>query len=393
MRLVSQKTQDAADTNDNARLAQREDRPGGAEREGERRDRGRFGPGGFGRGFRGRFGGQRPTNFYQFVVLCIDRNTGKTVWQRTAREVVPHEGHHQTGSFASASPVTDGKLLYASFGSRGVYCYDLAGNPQWDKNLGEMQIRMSFGEGSSPALWGDSLVVNWDHEGDSFIVALDARTGDEKWRVPRDESSTWATPLIVESDGRTQVVTTGSNRVRSYDLSNGDLIWECGGLGSNPIACPVVYEGLAIAMSGHHDPAGVAVPLSARGDVTDTDEIAWQIQGSTPYVSSPLLYDDTLYFVKSRNAIFSSANAKTGEPMVDQERLPEMDSIYSSPVGADGRIYLSSREGTTHVLKHGPEFEILATNVLDEPIDASPAIVGKELILRSEGHLFCIAEE
>jgi outer membrane protein assembly factor BamB len=174
---------------------------GDRDRENRPRERGRGGPGrrgGFGRGlgFGGsRFGAEAPTNFHEFVVMCIDRNTGETIWQRTAREVVPHEGHHQTGTFASASPITDGKYLYASFGSRGVYCYDMQGNPQWEKDLGQMQIRMSFGEGSSPALLGNTLVLNWDHEGESFIVALDARTGDEKWRMPRDESSTWATPV------------------------------------------------------------------------------------------------------------------------------------------------------------------------------------------------------
>jgi outer membrane protein assembly factor BamB len=256
-----------------------------------------------------------------------------------------------------------------------------------------MRTRFSFGEGSSPALHGDTLVVNWDHEGDDFIVALDARTGDEKWRVARDEPSTWATPLIVEGAGRVQVVTSGSNRVRSYDLGSGELIWECGGLGSNPIASPVAIGELAIAMSGHDDPAAIAVPLSAKGDVTDSDEIAWKIEGSTSYVSSPLLYDDTLYFTKSRNAILSAVNAKTGESIIDQKRLPDIDTLYASPVGADGRIYFSSREGATVVIEHGGELEILATNQLDEAIDASPAIVGKDLILRGETHLFCITEQ
>jgi outer membrane protein assembly factor BamB len=324
--------------------------------------------------------------------LCIDRQTGQTIWQRTAREAVPHEGHHQTGSFASASPVTDGQFVYAFFGSRGIYCYDLAGNLQWAKDLGDMHTRMSFGEGSSPALFGDTLVVQWDHEGDDFIIALDARTGNEKWRKLRDEPSTWGTPLIAEGAGRTQVITSGSNRVRSYDLASGELIWECGGLGSNPIATPVVFENLAIAMSGHHDPAGVAVPLSAKGDVTGSDDVAWQVTGITPYVSTPVLYDETLYFVKSRNAILSSVNAKTGETMINQKRLPDMDSVYASPVAARGRIYLASREGTTAVIEHGPTLEILAVNGLDETIDASPAIVGNELIIRGENHLYCIAE-
>jgi outer membrane protein assembly factor BamB len=385
-------------------LAQREDRAeeserdresardgqGDRPRDGDRRGRGGFGRGGFGRGG---FGGQKPTNFHEFVVLCIDRNTGKTIWQRTASEAIPHEGHHQTGSFASASPITDGKQLYVSFGSRGLYCFDLDGNPQWDKDLGDMSMRMGFGEGSSPALFGDTLVLSWDHEDGSFIVALDTKTGNEKWRKPREEVSTWATPLIVSDGERTQVIASGEKRVRSYDLKNGDLIWECGGLGSNPIACPVVFEGLAIAMSGHRDPAGIAVPLDARGDVTDSDKIAWRIE-NTPYIASPVLYDGLLYFTKGREAILSSVEAKTGKVVIDQERLQDLSTLYSSPVAAAGRIYISSREGNTVVLKHGREFEVLATNKLDEQaIDATPAIVGNELILRGQSHLYCITEQ
>jgi outer membrane protein assembly factor BamB len=228
---------------------------------------------------------------------------------------------------------------------------------------------------------------------DDFIVALDARNGDEKWRQPRDEPSTWGTPLIVDAGGRKQVITNGSNRVRSYDLETGELIWECGGLGSNPIATPVVFEDLAIAMSGHHDPAGIAVPLSATGDVTGSEKVAWHVEEITPYVSTPVLYEKTLYFVKSRNAIVSSIDAKTGKTIINEKRLPDMESIYSSPVAAQGRIYFSSREGTTVVLEHGPTLKVLATNVLDEPIDASPAIVENEIIVRGETHLYCIAEK
>jgi outer membrane protein assembly factor BamB len=283
--------------------------------------------------------------------------------------------------------------VYASFGSRGIYCYDFAGNLQWAKDLGDMQTRMSFGEGSSPALAGDALLVQWDHEGEDFIAALDAGSGEERWRTSREEPSTWATPLVVEAEGRRQVVTSGSNRIRSYDLANGELIWECGGLGSNPIATPVAADGVAIAMSGHHDPAGVAVPLSAKGDVTGTDGVAWKIEGTTPYVSTPVLYDGVLYFVKSRNAILSSVKATTGETIINQKRLPGMETVYASPVAAKGRIYLASREGTTVVFEHGPSLRILATNVLDETIDATPAIVGQELIVRGENHLYCIARK
>jgi outer membrane protein assembly factor BamB len=379
-------------------LAQRnENRRGdGRQREGRGEGRGRGGFGGRGPGGRGggRFGIGPPTNYHQFVVMCIDRNNGETIWQDVAAEVVPHEGHHPTGTFASSSPFTDGTHLYVSFGSRGIFCYDLAGNPKWHKDLGDMRTRNSFGEGSSPTVFDNTLVLIWDHEEDSFIVALDAQTGEEKWRQPRDEVSTWATPLVVEHAGRRQVITSGTNRVRSYDLASGELLWECGGLGTNPIATPVVIDGIAICMTGHQEPAAVAVPLDARGDVTGTDKIAWQLDdGSTPYVASPALYDRVLYFTKNRNAILSSIDARTGRFVINQKRLPDMETVYSSLVAAAGRIYISSREGNTVVVKHSPELEILATNRLEEQaIDATPAIVGNDLILRGESHLYCISE-
>jgi outer membrane protein assembly factor BamB len=392
----------------NQLLAQRdENRRGDAQRgdaqrgDGQRGERGRGqGRGGFGGQGRGGFGGGRggfgitpPTNYHKFVVMCIDRSSGETLWEHTAAEVVPHEGHHDTNTFASGSPYTDGQHVYAFFGSRGLYCYDLNGDLKWEKDLGDMRTRFSFGEGASPTVYGDTLVITWDHEGDSFIVALDARNGNEKWRQPRDEVSTWATPLVVEAAGRTQVITSGDNAIRSYDLANGELLWECGGLGSNPIATPVVNDGVVICMTGHRDPAGIAVPLDARGDVTDSDKIAWRID-NTPYIASPVLYDDLLYFTKGRDAILSSVEAKTGQVVINQKRLPDLSTLYSSPVAAAGRIYICSREGNTIVLKHGREFEVLATNSLDEQtIDATPAIVGNELILRGQTHLYCIAEQ
>ncbi len=394
VRLAALGDSDGDTANTTFALAQNDPPPNESKRDGDRerrgpRGRGPGGPGGFGGG---RFNIEAPANYYKFDVLCIDRKTGNTIWQRTACEVVPHEGHHQTGSFASASPVTDGKYLYASFGSRGIYCYDLDGNLKWKKELGDLHMRMSFGEGASPALFGDTLVQICDQEEGSFVVALNAKTGQEKWRKPREEVSTWGTPLIVEAAGRTQVITSGTNRIRSYDLANGDLIWECGGLGSNPIACPVTVDGLAIAMTGHMDPAGIAVPLDSKGDITDSKRIAWQIKGTTPYVPSPLVVGDTIYFIKSRNAILSSVAAKTGEYIISQQRLPDMSSIYSSPVAAAGRIYICSREGIVNVIKQAEKLDVLATNNLDEVIDASPAIVGKDLIIRTEGYLYCISE-
>ena len=353
---------------------------------------GREGRGGGGDGGGNRWGIVQPTNFHQFVVMCIDRNSGKTLWQKMASEVIPHEGHHPTGSFAPASPVTDGKHLYVSFGSRGIHCYDFDGNRIWQKDLGKMETNHSFGEGSSPALHEDTLVVNWDHEGQSFVTALDTRTGDEKWRKDRDEGTTWATPLIVPYDGGMQVVTSGDNRIRAYDLESGDLVWECGGLGSNAIPSPVAIDDMVICMTGFREYAAFAIPVNSKGDITEADKTRWQLDDGTPYISSPLLYDGLLYITKSRNAILTSVNARTGETVLRQQRLPDMDTLYAAPVAAAGQIYFTSREGVTVVIKHGPTLDILATNQLDDTFDATPAIVGNQIFLRGEKNLYCIAQ-
>jgi outer membrane protein assembly factor BamB len=347
---------------------------------------GRGGGGGFG-------GGEVPTNYYKFDVVCLDRETGKIIWQKTATEAIPHEGHHGTASYASSTPVTDGKNIYVSFGSRGVYSYDMDGNLRWKKDLGIMRTRNQFGEGSSPALHGDTLVVNFDHEGQSFITALDARTGETIWKVDRDEETTWNTPLILEHGGKTQVIVNGMNRARGYDLSNGEIIWECGGQAMGAVPTTVAYGDVAICMTGHRGAALFAIPLSSQGDITDTDKVAWKLDQDTPYVPSPLLYDDHLYFTKSNNGVLSCYKADTGEQVYKATRIPDIDMIYASPVGAAGRIYIAGRNGMTAVIKHGDEFEVLASNQLDEPIDATPALVDNEIIIRGEKSLYCIAED
>jgi len=357
------------------------------EDEGERRGR-------RGGGRRGRWRGDSgPRNIHQFTVLCIDRNTGDIVWQKVAREAVPHEGKHGTNSYASGSPTTDGRRLYVTFGSQGLYCYDLDGNLKWDRDLGDMQTPNSFGEGASPTIYEDTQLVPWDHEGGSRLYALDAATGETKWEAPRDEPTTWVTPVVAEAAGRTQVIINGSNRTRSYDFKNGEQIWECGGQGSNPIPCPVVFEDLVFCMTGHRDPAAVAIPLDSQGDVTDSDKIAWRTEKGTSYVPSPVLYGDRLYFIKGRSQVMSCVNARTGEPLIDQKRLPGLSDIYASPVAADGRVYFTGRDGTTVVIRHADELEVLATNSVGEPVDASPAIVDDELFIRGESHLFCIGKK
>ncbi|MCC9656232.1 outer membrane protein assembly factor BamB family protein [Rhodopirellula halodulae] len=359
----------------------------------DRRGPGRGGRGrGRGRGRGGFGGGAQPTNYYDFMVIAYNRSNGEEVWRTSVTQQVPHEAGHNTNNFASSSPVTDGKRLYMSFGSRGVFCLDLEGKQLWDVNLGQMQTRAQFGEGSSPSIHNDVLVVPWDHEGESFIVALDAQTGEEKWRQSRDEQTTWSTPLITEYDGRTQVITNGSKRVRSYDLMTGELIWECGGQAGNPIPSPVRFEDNVIVMTGFRGYAIYSIPLNSKGDITDSDQITWYEEDAAPYVPSPVLYKGQLYFVKSNNGVLVSRSAKTGELLIDQTRLPDISSVYASPVAAADHIYFTGRDGTTLVLKHGNEFQTVATNELEEEIDASPAIVGDEIFLRGKSHLYCIAK-
>ena len=342
--------------------------------------------GGRGRGM----GSAKPTEVHQFVLMCIDRQTGKTLWQQVAREEVPHEGHHRDHSFASHSPVTDGQHIYAWFGSRGLHCYDMAGKLKWSKDFGRLQTKMTFGEGNAPALHGDVLVINWDHEGDDFVVALDKRTGDELWRQQRDEDTSWGTPLVVEHAGRTEVIISATKKIRSYDLKTGKQIWECGGMTANVIPTPVAGHGMVYVLSGFRGNALLAIKLGRTGDLTGTDAIAWSLRRNTPYVPSPLLYGDKLYFFSGNNGILSCHNALTGESIVESQRIADLEGVYASPVGAGDRVYLLGRNGTAVVIPNSGKYEVLATNVLDEPIDASPAVVGNEIFLRGREHLYCI---
>ena len=334
-----------------------------------------------------------PTNYYQFVVMAFDRATGKLNWQQVAAEQVPHEGHHPSHSYAGGSPTTDGKNLYVSFGSFGTFCYTLDGKPVWKRDFGKLNTRLGWGEAVTPVVHGDSLLLNWDQEeGASALICLDAATGQTRWSTPRDEHTTWTTPLIVPFAGAFQVVMNGTNRIRSYDLSTGKEIWECGGMTVNAIPSPIVSDGIVYCMSGYTGSAAVALPLGLTGDITNNSKELWKHSAGTPYVASPLLFNDKLYFTKVLEPFLTVLDVKTGKPVIDRERLPNVSTFYASPVAAAGRIYLVDRDGTTLVLKDGKKIEVLSVNRLNEPIDASPALVGKQMFLRSEHSLFCIEE-
>jgi outer membrane protein assembly factor BamB len=331
----------------------------------------------------------------RFEVLSLDRKTGKIIWQKTARTAMPHEGYHRAyGSFASNSPVTDGKYVYASFGSRGIYAYDFNGKLIWEKDLGvQMKMRLAFGEGTAPLLFGDRLFVVFDHEGESFMVALDKRNGKELWRVSRNERSSWSTPLAVEHNGRTEIVVSATNRVRSYDPETGKVLWESGGLGANVIPVPVHQNGVVYVMSGYRDPKLMAIKLGRQGDLTGSDAIVWSHTRGLAYTASPVLHEGKLYVVTD-NGMLSAFNATTGETYYAQTRLPKGYNLKASPIGANGKLYLATEDGDVVVVKMGEKFEILSTNTLtDQVFIATPVIAAGELYLRSKTTLFCIAEK
>jgi outer membrane protein assembly factor BamB len=337
----------------------------------------------------------RATGMHKYVVMALHRKDGRVVWEKVAKEEVPHEGAHQEfGTWASPSVVTDGTHVIASFESRGIYAFDMKGTPVWQKDLGDKSMRNQFGEGSTPALHGNTLVVVWDHQGQSFIVALDKRTGEERWRTARDETDSWSTPLVVEANGRAQVVTGATKQVRSYDLETGKLLWFAAGLTPNPIPSPVASDGLVFLTSGFRGNNLKAVRYAeAKDDITNTPAIVWTLDRDTPYVPSPLLYDGILYLLKSNNGILSAFDAKTGKPHYQVTRVEGAPNVFASPVGAAGRIYILAQDGTTVVLKHGPAYEPLGQNKLSDAFNASPALVDGEIYLRGAKSLYCVAEK
>ena len=337
-------------------------------------------------------GGVRPAVPHRYVVVALDRKTGKVIWQRTARESTPHEGSHpDNGTYASSSAITDGQRVYAFFDSEGLYAYDMDGTLLWNKDLGDKKMRNEFGEGCTPVLYGDRIVVVWDPQGPSFIVALDKMTGKELWRTERQEIDSWATPLVVEEGGRAQVITSGMSRLRSYDVETGKLVWEGPGLTMNPIPSPVYGDGVVFATSGFRGNSLKAIRLAdAKGDIGATNAVAWSLNHDTPYVPSPLLYDGILYLLKSNSGLLSAYDAQTGKPHYQLQRLENVPNVFASPVGAGGRIYVPGREGTTIVLRAGSSYEVLAKNTLDDGFDASPALVDHDIYLRGYKYLYAV---
>lgn len=331
---------------------------------------------------------------HAFWVYALDAETGEVVWKHKSRESVPHESHYLDTSYACASPLTDGERLYVHFGSNGTYAYSLDGELLWEVDLGDMTTRRGFGEGSSPALAGEQLIVNWDHEGDSFVVALDRESGEETWRKERPgEVTSWSTPFYVEDDDGGQVIISSTGRSRGYAADDGEELWSLSGMTVNQIPTPLLRDGVAYLSSGYRGNMLQAIALDrAEGELEESPAVLWTYERDTPYVATPLLYDERLYFIKHFRNILTVLNATSGEVLVGPERLQSLRQVYASPVGAAGRVYFFGRDGSAVVLKHGDELEILAENELDDGIDASPALVGDRLYVRGRHSLYCLED-
>jgi outer membrane protein assembly factor BamB len=331
---------------------------------------------------------------HEFSLLSLDKNTGKILWQRKLREEYPADATHEFGSWASNSPVTDGENIYAYFGSRGLYCLDLKGNLKWERDFGKMEKVLSFGEGSSPLLYKDKLILVRDHEGQSEIYVLDKNSGKDVWKQNRDEVSSWSTPFLVEINRQTQIITSATNRIRSYDLETDKIIWEGTGMTRNVIPMPVLKDNILYLTSGFRGSALLAIDLlKAKGNIDNSDAIVWKYDKYTPYTPSPLLMGDLLYFMRGNNGRLSCLNANDGSEYYTIESLEGISDLFTSPIGVKDRIYILGREGLAYVIKHGIKFEVLAKNQLDDNFIASPVIIGDMIYLRGYKNLYCIKEK
>jgi outer membrane protein assembly factor BamB len=327
---------------------------------------------------------------HTYKVLALDAASGKLLWERTAWEGTPYDTRHKKGSFASMTPVTDGQLVYAYFGSEGLYAYDFEGTLAWKASLGGIAT-MGVGVGTSPVLYKDLVILQCDEDNGekSFLAALDKRSGKEVWRVPRKVQVSWATPIIVRAGERDELVTSGAELIIAYDPATGKELWRGKGLESNAVPSPVSGRDVVVLSSGYPAKLAMAIRPGGSGDVTDTPRVLWKYAKGTAYVPSPIVYGDFVYLVTDKGLV-TCLDLQTGAVRYEGGRPPTPASFMASPVAYDGKILLFSEDGDTHVLKAGPTHEVLRTNALGEPIYATPAVANGRIYIRAAGHLYAI---
>jgi len=347
------------------------------------------------------FGGERPvpSSEQERKLYCLDVKTGKIRWEKTASHGPAQSSAHLKNSYASETPITDGKYVYAYFGNIGIFCYDMDGNLKWEAKLPAQKTRFGWGTAASPVLNGDRIYIVIDNEEQSNLIALDKTTGKEIWRIPREEKTNWSTPYIWKNDRRTEIVTAASGKVRSYNL-DGKLLWWLSGMSSITIATPYSEKGLLYVTSGYVGDRArpiYAIKPGAEGDIslksgeTTGPFIAWSDPVGAPYNPSTLTYDGRLYVLYDRG-LLSCFDAVTGKRYYEKERLPQGSGFTSSPWAANGLVYCLSEDGVTHVVRAGDKFELVRSNVLtdDDMCMATPALAGDRLIIRTATRIYCV---
>jgi outer membrane protein assembly factor BamB len=351
------------------------------------------------------FGGERkepPKSEHQWKVICLDLNDGQVRWEQMPHTGVPATPIHLKNSYASETPVTDGQRVYAYFGNVGVFCYDLDGKPLWKHPIDPHKMRYGWGTAASPVVYQDKLFVINDNDEDSYLLALNARTGEELFRVSRDEKSNWATPYVWKNSQRTELIVPATGRNRSYDLE-GRPLWELAGMSSITIATPYAKGDLLYLSSGYvldkSKPIyavrpGASGDISLEGEATSNDFVVWSSKQGGPYNPTSLLYGERLYVLYDQG-FFACFDALTGEEIYGKQRIPDGRAFTASPWAYNDKVFCLNEDGVTFVIGAGREFEILHTNKLaeDDLSMATPALAGDRLLIRTAPRLYCIRKK
>jgi len=327
---------------------------------------------------------------HTFKVVALNRDNGKVLWDVVAWEGTPYDDRHRKSSYAASTPATDGKLVYAYFGSEGLYAYDFNGKLAWKVDVGKL-ANLGLGTATSPILFENLVIIQADEDNGekSFIVAYDKKTGKEVWKMQRKVQISWSTPILARAAKRTELITSGTESIISYDPATGKELWTHKGLESNAIPSPVTNNEMVYVVAGFPTKITMAIRLGESGDLTGTPNVPWQYAKGTAYVPSPILYGDYLYLTTDRG-ILTCLDAKTGEVKYEGGRIPIPATFTASPVAFDGKILLTSEDGDTFIVKAGPKHEIIGTNSVGEPVYASPAIADGRIYIRGEKNIYCI---
>ncbi len=336
---------------------------------------------------------------HRFVVYCLERKTGKILWQRTAWEGVPTIHRHTKASHANSTPATDGQRVVAFFGFAGLYCYDMDGNLKWKRDLGTLDAgyyevpEAQWGFGSSPVIHDGRVIIQADVQKDSFLAALSLADGTDVWRVSRDDVPGWSTPLVYRGGDRAQIIVNGWKHAGGYDLATGKELWRMHGAGDIPVPTPVAGHDLVFLTHAHQGSGLFAIRPAATGDITvepgaSSKNVAWSARAGA-YMQTPLVYGDELYVCRD-NGVLSVYDARTGTRH-QQTRLGSGTSGFTaSPVAASGKVYFTSEDGDVYAVKAGPDAAVLATSSLGEVCMATPAIARGVLYFRARDHLLAI---